>query len=98
MMSTYACKVPLVEFDICHRNGPIGYVPSPSRTVKITANPWRQGKRYWPDGAVCVRHTRLKEVLDSATLVQECPRLGGSISEKCDEAMPALLFNRSFER
>ena len=51
-----------------------------------------------PDGAVCVRHTRLKEVLDSASLVQECPRLAGSISEKCNEAMPALLFNRSFER
>jgi hypothetical protein len=47
-----------------------------------------------PDGAVCVRHTRLKEPLDAAALVQQCPQLAGSIGEKCD----ALLFNRPFER
>jgi ADYC domain len=49
-----------------------------------------------PDGAVCVRHTRLPEVLDSAALAANCPPLAKSIGETCDEAAPALLFNRSF--
>jgi len=51
-----------------------------------------------PDGAVCVHHTRLKEVLDPAALVQQCPHLAGHVGEICNEATPALLFNRSFER
>ena len=51
-----------------------------------------------PDGAVCVRHTRLKEALDATALVQQCPRVARIVGEKCDEATPALLFNRSFER
>ncbi len=50
------------------------------------------------DGAVCVRHTRLPDVLDSAGLAGNCPRLEQSISEACDEAAPALLYNRSFGR
>jgi hypothetical protein len=51
-----------------------------------------------PDGAVCVRHTRLKESIDPAMLVRQCPRLAGRVGEECDETIPALLFNRSFER
>jgi hypothetical protein len=51
-----------------------------------------------PDGAVCVRHTRLREVLDPVALVEQCPRLAGHVGQMCDEATPALLFNRSFER
>lgn len=51
-----------------------------------------------PDGAVCVRHTRLEDVLDLPTLATQCPRLAGSIGEGCDEAKPALLFNRSYDR
>jgi len=51
-----------------------------------------------PDGAVCVRRTRLKAVLDPAALVQQCPHLAGNVGETCDEATPALLFNRSFAR
>ena len=51
---------------------------------------WRE------DGAVCVRHTRLPDVLDSVTLAAQCPRLERSIGEACDEATAALLFNRSF--
>jgi hypothetical protein len=51
---------------------------------------WRE------DGAVCVRHTRLPDVLDSAALGADCPRLKHSIGETCDEAAPALLYNRSF--
>ncbi len=50
------------------------------------------------EGAVCVRHTRLPDVLDSAGLAANCPRLEQSIGERCDEAAPALLYNRSFGR
>jgi len=48
------------------------------------------------DGAVCVRHMRLPEVLDSTALAANCPRLKHSIGETCGEAAPALLYNRSF--
>jgi ADYC domain len=48
-----------------------------------------------PAGAVCVDHTRLPDVLDSTALAANCPRLKQSIGETCDEAAPALLFNRS---
>ena len=51
-----------------------------------------------PGGAVCVRHTRLPDVLDSVTLSAQCPRLERSIGETCDETTPALLFNRSLGR
>jgi hypothetical protein len=51
-----------------------------------------------PDGAVCVRHTRLQEVLDTAALIEQCPRLAEHVGETCDETTPALLFNRSYER
>lgn len=51
-----------------------------------------------PEGAVCVRHTRLTDVLSAAALAQQCPRLAGHIGEACGEATPGLLFNRSFER
>jgi len=51
-----------------------------------------------PDGAACVRHTRLMDVLGRALLVERCPRLAGRVGEPCDETTPALLFNRSFER
>lgn len=50
------------------------------------------------DGAVCVRHTRLKDVLGLSTLAAECPRLAGVTGEACDETTPALLFNRSYDR
>ena len=50
------------------------------------------------DGAVCVRHTRLPDVLDTTTLAANCPRLKHAIGKTCDEAAPALLFNRSFGR
>jgi hypothetical protein len=50
------------------------------------------------DGAVCVRHTRLPDVLDSAALAAQCPRLEHSLGATCDEAAPALLYNRSFGR
>jgi len=51
-----------------------------------------------PDGAVCVRHTRIKDVLDPAALIEGCPRLAARVGASCDETVPALLFNRSLER
>lgn len=63
--------------------------PAPGMTFEAA---WRA------DGAVCVRHTRLPDVLDSAALAERCPRLKHSIGETCDESAPALLFNRSFGR
>ncbi|WP_156944388.1 ADYC domain-containing protein [Bradyrhizobium sp. Ec3.3] len=51
-----------------------------------------------PAGAVCVRHTRLPDILDNAMLGKACPRLADQIGESCDETKPALLFNRSVAR
>jgi hypothetical protein len=48
-----------------------------------------------PEGAVCVRHTRLKDVLNPAALIDQCPRLTARAGEACDETVPALLYNRS---
>lgn len=49
-----------------------------------------------PDGAVCVRHTRLSDVLAIDALAKQCPRLAGHLGDVCEETTPALLFNRSF--
>jgi hypothetical protein len=35
--------------------------------------------------------------LDHQALVGQCPRLAANVSEQCDETIPALTFNRSFE-
>ncbi len=48
-----------------------------------------------PEGAVCVRHTRLKSALPTEGLADICPRLAGRIGQNCDEATPALLYDRS---
>ncbi len=48
-----------------------------------------------PEGAVCVRHTRLKSVLPTEALGRICPRLESRVGQSCDEAAPALLFDRS---
>jgi len=47
-----------------------------------------------PQGAVCVRHTRLGKP-DLAALVALCPRLAGHVGGACGEAVPALPYNRS---
>jgi ADYC domain-containing protein len=47
------------------------------------------------DGALCVRRTRIPEVLSSDELVIRYPRLGGNVGADCSEASPALLRNRS---
>ena len=47
-----------------------------------------------PEGAVCVSHTRLPNVLSRDGLAALCPeRL-----KPCDESTPALLYDRSFGR
>ncbi len=53
---------------------------------------------FGPDGAVCVRHTRLSDVLQSDALGAACPRLAGHIGESCDDTADALLFVRSVGR
>ena len=53
---------------------------------------------FGPDGAVCVRRTRWHELLDLDALRAQCPRLAGHLGETCDEAAPALVYVRSFER
>jgi hypothetical protein len=75
--------------DIFDRIGIQRNEPAPGMTFEAA---WRA------DGAVCVRHTRLPDVLDSVALGAQCPRLERSIGESRDEATPALLFNRSFGR
>jgi len=47
------------------------------------------------DGAVCVSHTRLPDVLSTAALAELCV---DRIVRSCDETTRALLFNRSFGR
>ena len=53
---------------------------------------------FGPDGAVCVAHTRLPDVLSMADLARDYPRLAGHIGAGCDEAAPGLLFVRSIAR
>lgn len=53
---------------------------------------------FGPRGAVCVRHTRLPEVLSTAALRETCPMLAEHVGEACDETTDALLYVRSFGR
>ena len=53
---------------------------------------------FGPGGAVCVRRTRLPEVLGVDALATACPRLAGRLGEACDESAPALIYVRSYER
>jgi hypothetical protein len=48
-----------------------------------------------PDAAVCVRHTRLSDVLSRSQLAALCPE---RLAFSCDETTPAFLYDRSFER
>jgi hypothetical protein len=52
-----------------------------------------------PEGAVCVRHVRIKENVSPEELVRRCPQLQGRTGPACTEefgrAHGALLFNRS---
>ena len=48
-----------------------------------------------PDGAVCVRRTRIPEVLSTTELAERYPQLADRIGPDCTEAVGALLWNRS---
>lgn len=52
---------------------------------------------FGPDGAVCVRHTRLPDILDMPTLAARYPRIAGHLGAACEETVPALLYVRSVE-
>jgi hypothetical protein len=49
-----------------------------------------------PEGAVCVAHPRLVEVVTLSALLQQYPRLVGHADAACNETVRALLFVRSF--
>ena len=53
---------------------------------------------FGPEGAVCVRHTRLPAVLGMDALTAACPRLAGRLGETCDEGAPGLVYVRSHGR
>ena len=52
-----------------------------------------------PNGAVCVRHVRVKENVSLERLIAACPRLADKVGAMCTEdaarALGATLFNRS---
>jgi len=49
-----------------------------------------------PNGALCVAHTRIPEILDLDGLEKSCPRLAGRLRSDCRQDMSgALLRNRS---
>jgi hypothetical protein len=48
-----------------------------------------------PDGAVCVRRTRILEVLSTSDLAQRYPQLADRIGPDCSESVGALMWNRS---
>jgi len=54
---------------------------------------------FGPDGAVCVRHVRVKENATLAGVEESSPRLKGRVGETCDEPLArqagALVFVRS---
>jgi hypothetical protein len=53
---------------------------------------------FGPEGAVCVAHTRLSDVLSMQDLLLRYPRLAHHPSADCTESAPALLFVRSVPR
>jgi hypothetical protein len=47
------------------------------------------------DGAVCVRHTRIPELLSTEELAERSPHLAARIGPDCSDKVDALLWNRS---
>jgi hypothetical protein len=48
-----------------------------------------------PDGAVCVRRTRIGEVMSTDELAKTYPQLANKIGPYCSEAVDALIWNKS---
>jgi hypothetical protein len=72
-------------------------VETGGRTLKIRIDEFEAG--WSPDGAVCVRHVRVKENTSLAALEEKYPQLKGRTGNICTEvfarAHGAILFNRS---
>lgn len=99
----YQACVRMVRADYCGdgvghtRNGTLIDLYDQVGIQQVETAPGMTFEAAWgPDGAVCVRHTRLPDELDLDTLVKQCPRLAGRIGDACEETTSALLFNRSF--
>jgi hypothetical protein len=60
----------------------------PGRTLAFEA-------AWGPNGAVCVRRTRIPEVLSTTELAQRYPQLAEKIGPGCSETVDALMWNRS---
>lgn len=104
LLAYYQACVRLVRADYCGdgvghtRNGmPIDLFdrigiqadePAPGMTLEAV---WS------PEGAVCVRHTRLPMPGGVDALANICPRLANHLGAACDETAPGLLFLRSFD-
>jgi ADYC domain len=72
--------------DLFDRIGIQADEPAPGMTLEAA---------WGPDGAVCVNHTRLPEVLTTKAVTAMCP---ARVAQRCDEHVPALLYDRSFGR
>jgi hypothetical protein len=75
--------------DLFDRVGVQADEPAPGMTLEAA---------FGPQGAACVRRTRIPDVLGMDALAAGCPRLAGHLGEACDEGVPALLYVRSFGR
>src|SRR5690242_10952997 len=75
--------------DLFDRVGIQADEPAPGMTLEAA---------FGPDGAACVRHTRLPDVLGMGALAAQCPRLAGHLGDVCDDTAPALLYVRSYPR
>lgn len=98
----YQACVRLVRADYCGdgightRNGTLIDIydrigiqqPDPGNTLGFEA-------AFDANGAVCVRQTRLPDLLSLDRLGTQCPRLQGRLGADCRESAPALLFVRS---
>jgi hypothetical protein len=98
----YQTCVRLVRADYCGdgvghtRNGtPIDIFDRIGIQADETAPGLRFEAAFGPDGAVCVAHPRLPEVLSMADLAAACPGLAARFSGPCNEHAPGLLFVRS---
>ena len=101
----YQACVRLVRADYCGdgvgrtKNGtPIDLFDRIGRQADMPAPGMSFEAAFGPEGAVCVRHTRWRELLDLDALGAQCPRLADHLGASCTEDMPALLYVRSFER
>lgn len=75
--------------DLFDRIGIQADEPAPGMTLEAA---------FGPQGAICVRHTRLPDVLSTTALRESCPILADHVGDACDETARALLYVRSFGR